>query len=204
MASREHASIPMLSLPPPPSRPTTTTKIDGQPLQHATYAPGGDSFGPGVGIPMMGQPENTTCAPRSDDQNPTSAAPLSHMGFLSALEEVSCASRATREHKRPYLEASPSTNANSTSSVEDSMANRRPRLECSDDAITESTVGKTRSETDNADGSYIINEDEAGNDADVGDDYDATRDTSAVQALLARWLDSSASALLLRDDETVT
>jgi hypothetical protein len=40
--------------------------------------------------------------------------------------------------------------------------------------------------------------------SDVGSDDDVSEDVSAVQALLNRWLDSSASALLLKDDAPVT
>jgi hypothetical protein len=40
--------------------------------------------------------------------------------------------------------------------------------------------------------------------SDVGSDEEVTEDVSAVQALLNRWLDSSASALLLKDDGPVT
>ena len=40
--------------------------------------------------------------------------------------------------------------------------------------------------------------------SDVGSDEEVTADVSAVQALLKRWLDSSASALLLNDDNPVT
>jgi hypothetical protein len=40
--------------------------------------------------------------------------------------------------------------------------------------------------------------------SDVGSDDDVSEDVSAVQALLNRWLDSSASALLLEDDAPVT
>jgi hypothetical protein len=39
--------------------------------------------------------------------------------------------------------------------------------------------------------------------SDVGSDEEVTADVSAVQALLNRWLDCSASALLLKDDRTV-
>jgi hypothetical protein len=40
--------------------------------------------------------------------------------------------------------------------------------------------------------------------SDVGSDDDVSEDVSAVQALLNRWLDNSASALLLKDDAPVT
>jgi hypothetical protein len=57
---------------------------------------------------------------------------------------------------------------------------------------------------DDSDGYGAIGDDfDDGNDHAVGND-DATSDVSAVQALLSRWLDSSASALLLEDDEAVT
>jgi hypothetical protein len=57
---------------------------------------------------------------------------------------------------------------------------------------------------DDGDGYGAIGDDfDDGNDHAVGND-DATGDVNAVQALLSRWLDSSASALLLKDDEAVT
>jgi hypothetical protein len=56
---------------------------------------------------------------------------------------------------------------------------------------------------DDGDGYGAIGDDfDDGNDHAVGND-DATGDFSAVQALLSRWLDSSESALLLKDDEAV-
>jgi transcription elongation factor Elf1 len=103
-----------------------------------------------------------------------------------------------RERNRSHLEAVPPANATSTSSVGDSRPSRRPRSECSDDASTDSTPEK------NTSGSGVLKEDDAANENDTGNDDGLTGDVSAVQALLNRWLNSSTSALLLKDDETVT
>jgi hypothetical protein len=59
-------------------------------------------------------------------------------------------------------------------------------------------------EEDLMNGHNAGNEDDAGTEDDMGRPYDVSEDVSAVQALLNRWLDSSASALLLKDDEPVT
>ena len=43
------------NLPPPPSAPPPQQTQESQPLTSATYIPGGESFGPGVGIPPLHQ-----------------------------------------------------------------------------------------------------------------------------------------------------
>jgi hypothetical protein len=51
---------------------------------------------------------------------------------------------------------------------------------------------------------YLATGDDTGTRNDMGDLCDVTENVSTVQALLNRWLDSSASALLLKDDGPVT
>jgi hypothetical protein len=109
-----------------------------------------------------------------------------------------------RKHKRPHLEDSQSTEADSTTPSEDPRPHQRPRLGSvnnpSTDAMTENTTG----------GSDAVNEDDFGSEDDnrsyahLGDGDEVKDDASAIQALLNRWLNSSASALLLKDGGPVT
>jgi len=192
----DESILPPLPLPLPPPPPTT----DNQPLTSATYIPGSDFYGPGVGIPILAHPDSTDFTPRKDEQGPSRASTMSNHNVLDfvALEELE-SRRGSRALVRPHLEAFPSDQASSGPSADISRPNRRPRLDHSDNADTGSTPGKAISGSDVADGDRTVNEGGAGIDHD-----DAAGDTSAVQALLARWLDSSASALLLRHGGTAT
>jgi hypothetical protein len=77
-------------------------------------------------------------------------------------------------------------------------------LGASDTASTDPTPEKTASGSGVANQDGLVNEDGAVNEDDTGNGDDMKCDVSAVQALLNRWLNSSTSALLLKDDEIVT
>jgi hypothetical protein len=101
--------------------------------------------------------------------------------------------------KRPHLQAFPATNADSNMPSEGSAPYGRLRLGLFDNASSDVVT-----EDD------IANDDDAGRDENVQDHGgaenhdDVTGNVPAVQALLNRWLNSSTSALLLKDDEIVT
>jgi hypothetical protein len=106
--------------------------------------------------------------------------------------------------KRPRSEAFPSTDETSTASVEDSRSGQKPRIGHSDNASTNATPEKTTSGSDVVIDGDLVNENDTGKYGDVEGSDDGIKDASAVQALLNRWLNSSASVLLLKVDKNVT
>ena len=112
-------------------------------------------------------------------------------------DELNCTNRE-RTRKRSHGEAFESTDATLTLSKEDSRPDRGP---CSKRSKNAGTVSKPGDLTG---GSDVLSKDDNVNVDDAGDDDNITGDASAVQALLNRWLNSSASALLLKDGEPIT
>jgi hypothetical protein len=147
---------------------------DNQPLTSATYIPGGEPFGPGVGIPPLFRGNR-------ESQSPSScmpALPRAKRRRATSRQAVDQADADDQQckQKRPRIET--------RTSVVSNLSSEDPRLDQSQrsgdvyrDRVTSNMEG------DNDDG--------------------LTGDASAVQALLSRWLNSSASALLLKNDEIV-
>lgn len=147
---------------------------DNQPLTSATYIPGGEPFGPGVGIPPLFRGDR-------ESQPPSSCMPAlprakrRRAASRQAVDQADADDQQCKQ-KRPRIET--------RTSVVSNLSSEDPRLDQSQrsgdvyrDRVTSNMEG------DNDDG--------------------LTGDASAVQALLSRWLNSSASALLLKNDEIV-
>jgi hypothetical protein len=189
-------------IPPPPP------PMNNPQSPYATYV---RSFGPGIGIPpsLTGNDSSQSSSP--EHQVSAKIMKRRPMRDLDSMDghnsSVESESRSPSPPPRECENRAVLVQKNTTSDFRfgcDMSADR------SDDDIS-----ADRSDDDMAAvRDHVGNDEDAGdvghcdddNDDDVdvaGDDY-AAGQASAVQALLHRWLDSSASALLLKDDEPVT
>lgn len=147
---------------------------DNQPLTSATYIPGGEPFGPGVGIPPLFRGNR-------ESQSPSSCMPALPRAKRRRATSRQAADQADADdqqckQKRPRIETG--------TSVVSNLSSEDPRLDQSQrsgDVYRDSVTSNMEGDNDDS----------------------LTGDASAVQALLSRWLNSSASAFLLRNDETV-
>jgi hypothetical protein len=207
-------------IPPPPPPPP----MSNPPLPSATYVPSGESYGPGIGIPPLPAPnDNSQQSIPGPQAQPMVANTVKRRPtgqyvdsmdrssdcvklLIEAGADVDVHSQQEQNQqqqqqrpKRPHLQAFPATNADSNMPSEGSAPYGRLRLGLFDNASSDVVT-----EDD------IANDDDAGRDENVQDHGgaenhdDVTGNVPAVQALLNRWLNSSTSALLLKDDEIVT
>lgn len=247
-----------MSIPPPPRSP-----MEDSPLTSATYVPGGESFGPGVGIPPlpdqhgMPSPANYNAQPATashaysarraiptiysyNSPTPSKECTQPSQPVISARYTSDMPSSFPGEPLRSRMTSDSGSSSESSNSEEERHGHARHQRRCERELVqqkrshlediqptdTDSTIlpGDLRpsrtlrlgrldsASTDLAPekptgGSDAVNEDSAVADDDASDvrgDGDVTSDVPGVQALLNRWLNSSASALLLKDDGIVT